>query len=120
MKKTLPFLALFGSMGTLVCCVLPATFVALGLGSAFAGLISAVPQLIWFSEKKVFVFAGAALLIAVAAFFQWRSRYTACPVDPRLAAACKSSRRWSNGLFSAAIVCYGVGFFFAFVAPLVL
>lgn len=120
MKKAFPFLALLGSLGTLVCCVLPATFVALGLGSAFASLISTLPQLIWFSEQKAFVFGGGAILITIAAFFQWRSRYTTCPVDPRLAAACRSSRKWSSAIFTVTVMFYGVGFFFAFIAPLVL
>src|SRR6187200_1056050 len=39
--------ALLASSGTLVCCVLPALMVALGAGAALAGLVTAVPQLIW-------------------------------------------------------------------------
>ena len=41
------FGALLASSGTLVCCVLPAVMVSLGAGATLAGLVTAVPQLIW-------------------------------------------------------------------------
>ena len=41
-----PARALFTSFGTLICFALPALFVALGMGAAVAGIVSAVPQLI--------------------------------------------------------------------------
>ena len=56
--------ALLASSATLVCCVLPAVLVALGAGAALAGLVTAVPQLVWLSEHKALVFGGAAALLA--------------------------------------------------------
>lgn len=117
MKKIVSFFALAGSLGTLVCCFLPAVFVTLGLGASFAGLVGAVPQLIWLSEHKVIVFGGAALLIALAGYMNWRARNMACPIDPELAEACQSGRNWSKwALISAALV-FSCGFVFAFVLP---
>lgn len=57
--------ALFASSATLICCVLPAALVALGAGAALAGLVAAVPQLIWLSEHKSGVFGVAAALLAI-------------------------------------------------------
>ena len=51
--------ALLASSATLVCCVLPAVFVALGAGAALVGLVSAIPQLVWLSEHKLLVFVAA-------------------------------------------------------------
>ncbi len=60
-NAALAFTALLASSGTLVCCVLPALMVALGAGATLAGLVTAVPQLIWLSEHKVEVFTVAAV-----------------------------------------------------------
>lgn len=117
MKKLISVAALLGSVTTIFCCFLPALFVALGAGAAFASLLGAFPQLVWLSEHKLLVFGLGALLIASAGVFQWRSRYTACPVDPKLAEGCGTARNWSKRAFLVAVSIYSLGFFFAFVLP---
>lgn len=111
------FFALFTSAGTLICCALPALFVSLGLGAAFAGLVSNVPQIVWFSENKAIVFSVAGILIAVSAVLQYRARNAPCPVDPELARACTTSRVWSKRILVFSGLAYLTGFFFAFIAP---
>jgi hypothetical protein len=111
------WLSLAASGGTLVCCALPALLVSLGLGAALAGLVSAVPALVWVSEYKVPVFAGAALLLAAAGALQWHLRTAPCPIDPQLRQACLRTRRWSRWVWVAAVVMFVIGAFFAFVAP---
>ena len=118
MKKLVSLFALLGSSATLICCVLPALFVMLGFGATFASLVGSFPQITWLSEHKVLVFGGAAILIAISAFFQWRSKTMSCPTDPALASACKETRGVSRRLFIISVGLYGVGAFFAFVAPL--
>lgn len=117
MKKFVAFLSLFTSAGTLVCCALPALFVALGFGAAFAGLVGTFPQLIWLSENKAWIFAIGGILLSAGALLQWRARYEPCPLDPALARACTSARRTSFWLYVASLVIYLVGAFFAFIAP---
>jgi len=112
-----PTLSLFASTGTLVCCALPALFITLGMGAVFAGLVSQFPQLIWLSERKACVFALAGVLIALSAYLRWLSRFDPCPADPALAVACTRARQWSGYVLIAATVLYGVGGFFAFLAP---
>lgn len=111
-------MALFGSAGTLVCCALPALFVSLGLGAAFAGLVGTVPQLVWFSENKNPVFGVAGVLIAVSSVLQYRARNAPCPIDPELARICTSSRKWSKRILIFSVAAYLTGAFFAFIAPL--
>lgn len=112
----LPTLMLFGSLGTLLCCALPALLVSLGAGAAVIGLVSTFPQLIWLSEHKVglFIFAGAMLLASGVS--RYMTRNAPCPIDPKEAQACKRLRRISSGIFYFSLMVYTVGFFFAFLA----
>jgi hypothetical protein len=109
--------ALLASSATLVCCVLPAALVALGAGAALAGLVTAVPQLIWLSEHKGLVFGLAATLLAVSGVALWYGRSRPCPTDPDAAQACRRLRRTSAVLYGLAVASFALGVFFAFVLP---
>ena len=113
----LAFTALLASTGTLVCCVLPAVMVALGAGAVLAGLVSAVPQLVWMSAHKGIVFGVAATLLLVAGFGLWRARSIPCPADPVLARTCIWLRKVSARLYVVALAAFAVGSTFAFVLP---
>ena len=113
----LAFTALLASTGTLVCCVLPATMVALGAGAALAGLVSAVPGLVWMSAHKGLVFGVAAGMLLIAGFGLWRVRGIPCPADPSLARTCVRLRRLSSSLYIVALAGFAVGSMFAFVLP---
>jgi hypothetical protein len=113
----LTFVALLASTGTLLCCVLPAVMVALGAGAALAGLVSAVPQLVWMSAHKGLVFGLAGTLLAAAGAALWRARRIPCPADPSLAKACARLRRLSASLYVVAVAAFVLGSMFAFVLP---
>jgi hypothetical protein len=116
-RQTLaPTLALFTSLGTLLCCALPALLVTLGLGAALAGLVTAVPELVWLSRHKALVFGLSGGLILLAGWLTWRARQLPCPVDPGQAAACLRLRRLSAWSLGIAALVWLVGFFFAFLA----
>ena len=118
MKKTIAFLSLFTSVGTLLCCALPALFVVLGFGAAFAGIVGNVPQLIWVSENKMLLFGTGAILLILGGFLQWQARNLVCPIDPKLAASCATTKDWSLPLYFGSVVIYLIGAFFAFIAPM--
>ena len=109
--------ALVASSGTLVCCVLPAAMVSLGAGAALAGLVTAVPQLIWLSEHKAGVFGVAFAMLALSGATLWRARLLQCPAEARLAQACLRLRRFSLALWAIALGCTLLGATFAFVLP---
>jgi hypothetical protein len=113
----LSFAALLASSGTLVCCVLPAVMVALGAGAALAGLVSAVPQLVWMSAHKALVFGLAAALLVAAGAALWRARRIPCPADPLLARACARLRTLGTRLYVVAVAAFVLGSVFAFVLP---
>jgi hypothetical protein len=110
--------ALLSSSATLVCCVLPAVLVALGAGAVLAGLVTAVPQLIWLSEHKPLVFGIAGALLAASGAALWYGRSLPCPADPAAARACQNLRRISAILYGLALVSFATGAGFAFVLPI--
>ena len=109
--------ALLASSATLVCCVLPAVFVAIGAGAALAGLVTAIPQLIWLSEHKPLVFIGAGALLAISGIALWVSRRAPCPADPKLARSCQRLRRISAIVYTLALASFLLGGAFAFLLP---
>jgi len=115
-----PGLSLLTSLGTLVCCALPALFVTLGAGAALAGLVSSFPQLVWLSAHKVAVFSIAGVMLVLAGAVQWKNRHAPCPADPAQALACKRLRMAGLWIWGAALAVYATGFFFAFIAPRIL
>lgn len=117
MRRLISFLSLFTSTSTLLCCALPALFVSLGFGAAFAGLVGNVPQLIWLSEHKILLFAVGAVLLTIGGILQWRARQQACPINSKLGDACATSRDWSMRIYFSSVGIYLLGAFFAFVAP---
>ena len=117
LKQTLaPTLSLFTSMGTLICCALPALFVSLGAGAALAGLVSTAPWLVALSKYKVWTFGLSGVMIVIAGILIWRSRNMPCPVDPVKARACTRLRTFSLWVYWSSVVVWLVGFFFAFLA----
>jgi hypothetical protein len=108
---------LLASCGTLVCCALPALLVAAGAGAVLAGLVSAVPQLVWLSEHKELLFGIAGVMLAASGWLQWRNRTAPCPADPRLRDACLRTRRTSLRVYWASVGVYAIGAWFAFVLP---
>ncbi len=115
-QTVLPTLSLFTSMGTLVCCALPALLVTLGMGATLAGFIGAVPWITAISDYKAYVFAAAGIMLTLAAIMQWRARFAPCPADPAKAKACMRLRKISWGILGFSILIYLIGFFFAFLA----
>ena len=109
--------ALLSSAGTLVCCVLPALLVALGAGATLAGIVTAVPQLIWLSTHKALVFGTAGAVLVISGVSLWQARTLPCPADPQLARSCQTLRRVSWSLYGIATACFALGATFAFVLP---
>jgi len=116
-KRIVAFLSLFTSLGTLLCCALPALLVTLGMGAALAGLVGAVPQIVWLSENKLWLFAAGAILLGGGGYLQWRARFEPCPLDPVQARACTAARRSSKVFYFVSLGIYSIGAFFAFLVP---
>jgi len=107
--------ALLASSATLVCCVLPAALISLGAGAALIGLLSAIPQLVWLSQHKHWVFAVAGLVLAISGYITWRARTLPCPADPMAAHACRRLRSATAILCFAALAVFFLGVLFAYL-----
>ena len=109
-------LTVFSSVGTLVCCALPALLVSLGAGAVMVSLVSAVPQLVWISEHKIPLFVFAGLMLCLSRFATYWNRRMPCPTDPAHAKSCLRLRRLSLGVFIISLTICAIGFYFAFLA----
>jgi hypothetical protein len=118
--KRANILSLFTSGSTLICCALPATLVAIGSAATLASLVSNFPQLVWISEHKPLVFSLAGAMLAIAGYLQWRVRKAACPINPQLAVVCAKTRKHALMIYLLSVTIFGVGAFFAFIAPLLI
>ncbi len=120
----LGYLALFSSVGTLVCCALPALLVLLGFGATVASLLSAAPWLVTLSQYKAWVFALAGILTASGFYYAYRIvprllvARGACAADD--AEACRKATRGSRMLLWLSTGLLVIGFSVAYLLPLAL
>ena len=114
-ETRLAWLALFTTMGTIVCCALPITLVALGMGATMASLVSNVPFLVTLSQHKILVFTISGSMLMLSGWILYRSGRT-CPTEPELAELCRRAEKWNRRVFWFSIFLWGVGFFAAFLA----
>lgn len=121
----LSYLALFGSVGTLLCCALPSLLVLLGLGATVASFLSAVPWLVTLSHHKNWVFALSGLLIGANFLYVYalapklRAKGDACSVDAP--DACNTASRASRVVLWLSAALYLVGVFSAYaLGPLLM
>lgn len=111
------YLSLFGSASTLICCAIPALLVSIGAGATLAGLVSRFPQLVWLSAHSAWIFSGAAILLALGGYAQWRARQLPCPLDSQKAKACMKARRLSLWLFIFSSGIFVTAFSLSFLIP---
>ena len=62
-QAIIPSLSLFTSLGTLLCCALPALMVTLGMGATLAGLIGFFPYITSISDYKEYTFLVSGIFI---------------------------------------------------------
>ena len=115
--KPANFLSLFASSSTLICCALPALFVALGAGATFASLVSTLPFLIVLSQYKVAITLFALVMISIAGFANYRTYHAPCPADPELGRACMRTRRRSRLVYYFSVALFAFATIFTYVVP---
>ena len=84
--------------------------------STGTGLVGALPQLVWLSERKVPLFIVAGLMLVIAGYFQLLARNAPCPADPAAAEACEKARRVSMNVYRVSVAIFLIGYYFAFMA----
>ena len=115
--KTANFFSLFASTSTLVCCALPAVFVALGAGASFASLLSVFPALIVLSKYKILITIIALLMIGVAGVVNYKTYYMPCPIDPIEGKLCMQTRRRARYLYYISVFIFLFATVFTYLIP---
>jgi hypothetical protein len=115
--KSSNFISLFLSSSTLICCAMPALFVALGAGALFASLVSFLPFLATLSQYKVAITSFAAIMLLIAGFANHRSQYAPCPTDPELAKLCMQTRKRSKFIYFLSVAIFTFSAIFTYVVP---
>ena len=87
-----PFLSLFTSLGTLICCALPALLISLGMGASLITILSTFQWIVVLSKYKIYIFLTAGILLMISFFLFWQGRNAPCPSDPFQARICSRLR----------------------------
>ena len=118
----LNYFSLFSSFSTLLCCALPSVLVLLGMGTAVASLLTAIPWLVTVSRHKIWTFSIAGVLIAASFVMTYliapRLRQgEVCDADDPT--TCGEVSKVSRILLWGSAVIWSCGFFVAYLlAPI--
>ena len=115
--KTVNFFSLFASTSTLICCALPAIFVAIGAGATFASLITFFPFLITLSKYKLYITLFALIMITIAGYFNYKTYYMPCPADPELGRMCLQTRKRSRIMYYISVTIFIFATVFTYIVP---
>ena len=110
-------ISLIASSTTLICCALPALFVAIGAGATLASLTNIFPQLIMISEHKVAISIVTLLILFIAGILIKKADSLPCPVDPALKSICLKTRKRSKALYYTSIIIFLSASFFTYLLP---
>jgi len=113
-------MTLFISSSTLICCALPALFVAVGAGATLASLTNVFPQLIIISQYKVLISFITLIILLVAGVIIKKSEAMPCPVDPNLRTICLKTRKNSKTLYYLSVIIFASASVFTYLVPLYL
>ena len=116
----LGLMTLFISSSTLICCALPALFVAVGAGATLASLTNVFPQLIIISQYKVLISSSTLIILLVAGVIIKKSEAMPCPVDPNLRTICLKTRKNSKTLYYLSVIIFASASVFTYLVPLYL
>ena len=115
--KSSNFFSLFASSSTLICCALPAIFVALGAGASFASLVTVFPFLITLSQYKFYITLFALVMIFIAGYVNYKTYHMPCPADPELGRICSETRKKSRYLYYASVSIFLFATIFTYIVP---
>jgi len=115
--KTANYFSLFASSSTLICCALPALFVALGAGASFASLIGTFPFLIVLSHYKVEISLFAFVMIVFAGYVNYKTYHMPCPADPEIGRLCMQTRKRSRIMYYVSVAIFLFATVFTYIVP---
>lgn len=118
-ESLLPFLSLFTSITTILCCALPIILVTLGMGAVFASLTANFPFIIWLAERSLYLFIIAGSLLFIAGYFIL-IRPQSCPADKKLAELCMKTQKINKVIWIFSLVILIISLFFKYILILLI
>ena len=118
-EAILPFLGLFTSLSTILCCALPIILVTLGMGAVFAGLTANFPFIIWLAQKSSYLFTIASILLLVSGYFVFIRAQT-CPVDKKMAEICAKTKKFNKIVWIFSVIILVISAFFKYLLIVIL
>ena len=107
------FIALFSSVGTLLCCAVPSLLVLLGSGSTVVSLFTNFPSLEWLAKQKVFLFTFSALMLILSYYLNF-IKFKDCSIEK--GKNCREIKSKNIVIFYISVLLYLIGFFMSFIA----
>jgi hypothetical protein len=115
--KSANFLSLFASSSTLICCALPALFVAIGAGASFASLITVFPFIVVLSQYKIYITFFALVMIIIAGYANYKTYHLPCPADPEVGRICMQTRKRLRYIYYLSVVLFMFATIFTYLVP---
>ena len=109
--------SLLTSSSTLFCCALPGIFIILGAGATLASLTNFFPFLITLSVYKIELTLIAFIAMGIAGFFNYKSSFAPCPIDPELRKKCMLLRKQSRFTFYFSCIILFSSTLFTYIVP---
>ena len=110
-------ISLIISSSTLICCALPAMFVAVGAGATLASLVGGFPQLIILSKYKIFISVITLFILLAAGLIIKKSESLPCPIDPKMKSLCLKTRKRSKNMYYASVIIFIMASTFTYILP---
>ena len=107
-------LSVASTSGTLICCVIPAILVTLGLGSVLVSILGSFPFLITISQNKNIVFAVAGSILTLNGFILWKQKKD---LATNCDGICSIKRKFSAPLFIISVALFVVASCITFLIP---
>ena len=114
---TIGIISLIISSSTLICCALPAMFVAVGAGATLASLVGVFPQLIILSKYKIFISVITLFILLAAGLIIKKSESLPCPIDPKMKSLCLKTRKRSKNMYYASVIIFLMASTFTYILP---
>jgi mercuric ion transport protein len=118
-ESLLPFFGLFTSISTILCCALPIILVTLGMGAVFASLTANFPFIIWLTEKSIYLFSIATILLLVSGYFIFIKQQS-CPADKKIAKMCNKTKKFNKIIWWVSVIILITSFFFKYILILLI
>lgn len=100
--------------GVMLCCVIPAILVSLGLGSTLATFLNHYPIFIKISEYKNYIFIFVFLILIINGFILYTNKNRSCDINS-LEQECTEVKSVSLILYYLSIVIYLISLFLSYI-----